>query len=362
MANVRETMTSLERSKAVIEGRIPDRVPVCLLNFQNAARFMGYSVGECILDSQKSAKSQIAYWEEFRHDMIEIENGICVLSEAVGCEIGFAEDTPPWVSRRVLDTLEDVDKLRDVDLESSPCAKALLETTKIVADKLGATVCIRGDSDLAPFSLAAELMGMEKFLMALMGPEQKDNVHKLLRYCTEQVASLVRAQIAVGSHYTIIGDSTAGPDICPPKIYREFAAPYEKLLVHQFRKEGIEVGCHICGDATKIIDDMLETGALYFEVDYKIDRTAVHEAVKGKATIIGTVDPSYLLPSGTPEEVSEKAREDIQIFGPGGRFILGAGCSIPENTPFENVRVLINAASEVGWYDSEGQLIAFSNK
>ncbi len=359
---MRETMTSLERSKAVIEGRIPDRVPVCLLNFQNAAHFMGYSVGECILDSQKSAKAQIAFWGEFRHDMIEIENGICVLSEAAGCEIEYAEDTPPWVSQRVLDSLEDVDKLHDVDLESSSCAKALLETTKIVAEKLGRTVCIRGDSDIAPFSLAAELLGMEKFFLALMDPEQKGNIHKLLRYSTNQVARLIRAQIAAGSHYTIIGDSTAGPDVCSPKIYREFAAPYEKILVHQFRKEGIEVGTHICGNATKIIDDMLDTGALYFEVDYKISRKAVHEAVKGKATIIGTVDPSHLLPSGTPEEVSERASEDIQILAPGGRFILGAGCSIPKTTPFENVRAMVNTASEMGWYDSEGQLIAFSNK
>lgn len=354
---MKETMNSLQRCQAVIDGRIPDRVPVCLLNFQNAARLSGYSVGECILDSQKAAQSQIAYWEEFHHDMIEIENGICVLAEAAGCGIEYAEDTPPWVSRPVLSSLDEVDKLRDVDLEHSPCARALIATIRSVADRLGESVCIRGDSDIAPFSLAAELIGMENFFLALMDPEQKEKLHRLLRYTTNQVARLVRAVMAAGSHYTIIGDSTAGPDVCSPKVYREFAAPYEKSLVQQFHQEGIEVGTHICGNATKIIGEMIATGARYFEVDYKIDRQAVHEAVKGKATIIGTVDPSYLMPLGTPQEVFEKAKEDIQIFGMQGGFILGAGCTIPANTPGENIHALVNAARESGWYDESGQLL-----
>ncbi len=353
---MKETLDSLQRCRAVIEGRIPDRVPVCLLNFQNAARLAGYRVGECILDSEKAARSQIASWEEFRHDMIEIENGVCVLAEAAGCEVAYTEDTPPWVTRPVLGSLNEMDKLREVDLDHSPCAKALVETTRLVADQLGTKVCIRGDSDIAPFSLAAELLGMEKFFLALMDPGQREDLHRLLNYTTTQVARLVRAVMAAGSHYTIIGDSTAGPDVCSPRVYREFAAPYEAALVRQLRQEGIEIGTHICGNATKIIGDMLTTGALYFEVDSKIDRRAVAEAVRGKATIIGTVDPSNLIPNGTPQEVAEKAKEDIQIFGSHGRYILGAGCTIPADTPRENVRALVNAAREYGWYDAAGHL------
>ncbi len=352
-----ETLNSLQRCRAVIEGRIPDRVPVCLLNFQNAAWLAGYSVGECILDSQKAARAQIAYWEEFRHDMIEIENGICVLAEAAGCQINYAEDTPPWVSRPVLGSLDEVDNLREVDLDNSPCAKALIATTKIVADQLGASVCIRGDSDLAPFSLAAELLGMEKFFLALMDPAQKEKLHRLLSYTTAQVASLVRAVMAAGSHYTIIGDSTAGPDVCSPKIYREFAAPYEKDLVQQLRKDGIEIGTHICGNATRIISDMVASGALYFELDYKINRQAIRETTNGLATIIGTVDPSHLIPLGTPREVNEKAKEDILVLGAQGRFILGAGCTIPATTPRENIHALVNAAHQYGWYDEAGHLL-----
>jgi hypothetical protein len=38
-------MTSLERVRCVLAGHIPDRVPISLLSFQNAARFAGMSVG-----------------------------------------------------------------------------------------------------------------------------------------------------------------------------------------------------------------------------------------------------------------------------------------------------------------------------
>ena len=359
---MKETLNSLQRCRAVIEGKIPDRIPVCLLNFQNAAHYMGYSVGECVLDSQKASQAQIAFWEEFRHDMIEIENGICVLAEAAGCEIEYVEDALPWVSKPVLGSLEEIDKLRQVDLENSPCARALINTIRIISERLGTEVCIRGDSDQAPFSLASELLGLENFFVALMDPSQHEKIHRLLAYATEQVKRLVRAVISAGSHYTILGDSTAGPDVCSPRIYRQFAQPYETKVIMDCYQSGIEVGTHICGNATKIIEDMIATQAKYFELDYKIDRVAVNEAVKDKATIIGTVDPSNIISLGTPQEVYEKAKEDIQIFGPNGRFILGAGCSIPTNTPNANITALIKAAHNYGWYDSEGQLTAFPNR
>ncbi len=353
---MKETMTPLERTRAVIEGRIPDRVPVCLLSFQNAAHFAGYRVSEYCLDGEKMAKAQIIYWEAFRHDMIEIENGVAALAEAVGCEVAYPEEEPPWVVRPALDSLDHIDRLPD-DLTDAPGVRELLKATRLVAEKLGDFVCIRGDSDQGAFSLAAQIVGAENFLIATAEPQQEEKVHRLLTYANEQVKRLARAQMAAGSHYTVIGDSIAGPDVCSPHTYRKFALPYEKALVEELRREGMEVGIHICGDTTKIIGDMLQTTALYFELDYKSDREVIRRATQGRATIIGTVDPSNLIPRGTPEEVAAKAREDIRIMGQGGRFILGAGCTLPRETPAENVWALVEAAREVGWYGPDGQLL-----
>lgn len=350
--------TSLQRVRTVLAGGIPDRVPVCLLSFQNAARLAGYNVGEYCQDGAKMAAAQLAYWEAFRHDIIDIESGIAATAEAIGCEVAYSDDAPPWVTRAAINSLEEVSSLPDIDPERAPSLAELLKATRLVAARLGDQVCIRGESDLAPFSLAAQLLGMENFLFALTDPDQADGLHRLLAYTTEQVAKLARAQIAAGSHYTLIGDSTAGPDVCSPAMYRRFAWPYERRLIEALHPAGVQVGIHICGNATPIIKDMIETGAPYFELDYKIDCAAVKRATAGSVTVFGTIDPARLLPFGTPDQVMLATREDLQLLGEGGRYVLSPGCTLPYDTPFENIAALVKAAHEYGRYRADGKLVS----
>lgn len=349
-----DIMTSLERVRAVLAGALPDRVPVCLLSFQNAAWLAGYSVGEYCQDGDKIAAAQLAYWDAFRHDIIDIENGVAAMAEAVGCGVEYHDDAPPWVTKPAINSLDEVGSLPDVDPYRTPGLAALLKATRLVAKKLGDTVCIRGESDQGPFNLATQIIGIEKFLYALADPDQADGLHRLLEYATIQVAKLARAQIAAGSHYTLVGESTAGPDVCSPAVYRRFALPYEQRLVAALRQDRVETGIHMCGNATRIIPDMVQTGALYFELDAKIDRRAVRQATAGRVTIFGTVDPGHLLPHGTPEEVAAAAREDIRLLGQAGRYVLCPGCTLPYDTPVENVRALVATAHEHGVYGAEG--------
>jgi uroporphyrinogen decarboxylase len=358
---VPQEMTSLQRVKAVLSGAPADRVPVCLLSFQNAAHLAGYGIDEYCLDGDKMAAAQLAYWEVFQHDIIDIENGVAAMAEAVGCEVAYTRDAPPWVTRPAISSLAEVDSLPDVDPLRSPGLSALLRATQIVAGALGDRVCVRGESDQGPFNLAAEILGMERFLLALTEPEQAAGLHRLLSYAAAQVEKLARAQIAAGSHFTLIGESTAGPDVCSPATYRRFALPYEQGLVKTLRREGVEVGIHMCGNATRIIPDMLSTSALYFELDAKIDRSAVRRATEGRVTIFGTVDPGQLLPCGTADEVAAAARNDIRLLGQNGRYVLTPGCTLPFDTPVENVRALVATAREYGCYRADGKLASASD-
>ncbi len=121
-------------------------------------------------------------------------------------------------------------------------------------------------------------------------------------------------------------------------------------------KEGIGIGIHICGNATAIAEDMVETGALYFEPDQKIDRERVRRMTDGPVTLSDTIDPSRILCRGNIEEV-EEVKEDIRLLGRAGRYVLSPGCSLPCSTPFENVRALIETGRQYGEYGKDGQLV-----
>jgi MtaA/CmuA family methyltransferase len=342
----------------VVSGGMPDRVPVCLLNFLPAAGEAGMSVREYCTDGRAMAQAHVAAWERYGHDMIDLENGVAALASAVGCQVAFESDTsPPWVMRPALERLEDVDRLRPIDPASDGLLPEVLRATQLIAERLGDRVFLLAEADQAPFSLASQIVGPETWFMALMDPDREHLVVRLLEYATEQVITYARALVAAGAHMTGIGDSIAGPDVCAPAVYRRFAWPYERQVVTALAAEGAMVGLHICGDATAIIDDMVATGSQLLAADFKVDRAAVKAAARGRTALIGAVDPSGVLALGTREDVEAAARADLAALAPGGGFILAPGCALPYGTPGVNVEALVARARRGGWYGVGGVFI-----
>lgn len=344
-------MTSLERCMTVLEGGIPDRVPVCLENFMHAAAVADYTVREYCVDGEKMAAAHIATWEKFGHDMIDLENGVTALAQAVGCQVDFMDDnSPPFVGGPALESIEQVFELKPIDPYQDATLPEMIKATRLIAQELGHHVCLLSEADQGPFSLAAQIVDPQDFLVALLDPDKKEYIHQLLEYTTEQVITYARALTEAGAHLTMMGESISGPDVCSPRVYRKFAHAYQKRVIDTLRAEGKEIGLHICGNATKIIEPMADTGAIFLQVDYKIDHDVCKQATQGKTTMIGTVDPSGVMALGSAEDVVQAARHDLDHLSKGGGFILSPGCSLPYITPDDNVTALVETAKAYGQY------------
>ena len=94
------------------------------------------------------------------------------------------------------------------------------------------------------------------------------------------------------------GDSPAGPEMISPKMFRQFALPYEKRVAAVSHELGLPYILHICGNTTPILDDIIESGADGIELDYKTDVAKAHEVLKGNICFVGNIDPSGYLPLG----------------------------------------------------------------
>jgi uroporphyrinogen decarboxylase len=342
--------------RAVLAGELPDRVPVLLQNFQNTAYLAGMSVREFCTSAEKMAEAQIGAWERFRYDVLDLENGTAAMAEALGCEVEYPEDQPPRVVKPALRRLEDVSQLEAVDPQRDGTLPLLLEATRRVRAGLGDRACIVGEADQGPFSLAGLLLGMEKWLLAVIAPEQRDHVLSLLDFATEQVLRFALAQAEAGADFTEIGDSLAGPDVCSPRVYRQFAWSYEQRIAGALAAQGIPLILHICGDATPIITDMAATGAAMLEIDHKVDLVRCRQAAGPGTVLVGTVDPSAVMDRGSGAEVLEHSRRAIRTLGARGAFVLSPGCTLPATVPAENTAALVEAAGRFGRYGSTGLL------
>lgn len=345
-------MNSVERCQTVLDGGIPDRVPVGLLNFMPAAAMAGMTLPEYCSDGDAMADAHISAWERYGHDLIDLENGVAALASAVGCKVEFEEDTsPPWVTAPALERIEDIDQLRPIDVDSDGLLPEVIKATRLISEKVGDRAFLLAEADQGPFSLATQIIGAEEMLIATIEPQKEELVRRLLEYTTEQVITYGRALIEAGAHLTCMGESIAGPDVCSPEIYRRFALPYERQVVETLAAEGKAMSLHICGNTGLIADDMVATGAPLLAIDFKTDRAAAKQATRGHTAVIGMVDPSAVMTLGSADDVRAAARADMQAMAGGGGFILAPGCALPYSTPDANIHALVETAQADGWYD-----------
>ena len=68
------------------------------------------------------------------------------------------------------------------------------------------------------------------------------------------------------------------------------------------------------------------------------------EKMGPEQVLLGNIDPVRVLKDGTPESVYEAVGECHRQAGE--RFIVGAGCEVPRETPPANLRAMVRYARE----------------
>jgi MtaA/CmuA family methyltransferase len=334
-------MNSNDRILSALAGRPADRTPVMLHNFMMAAREYGVSMKQFREDPVVMAEAMVRSVEKYEFDGILADMDTVTLAGALGVPVDFPDDEPARCRLGILDDLKDWRELPPVAIENYRYVMNWVEAVSLMKRYVGEDICIRGNCDQDPFSLAGMVRGSADWMMDLYTGEEDDKTG-LLEYCQEATLQFIRLMAQTGCDMLSNGDSPAGPDLIPPDLYRTYAFPYEKRVVEESHKAGLPYALHICGNTELILEDMIATGADALELDYKTDIHRIAGVFRDRITLIGNIDPSGIIALGTADEVRAKTRELLDIMGKSGRFILNAGCAIPPHTPSENIRAMID--------------------
>jgi MtaA/CmuA family methyltransferase len=339
-------MNGKQRIEAALRGEPADRIPVMLHNFLMAAREAGITQRQYREDPAQIARAFIRAVETYDYDAICVDVDTATLAGAVGVPVDFPSDDPARCEGGCLPYLSAVRDLPPPDIAADPRVQIWLESVRLLKAHFGGEICIRGNCDQSPFSLASMMRTPAEWMMDLSDDDQHDDVQCLLRHCTEATSQFLHLMAAAGADMLSNGDSPASPDLISPVMYRAFAQPAERRIVELAHALGKPYLLHICGNTTLILGDMLATGADILELDYKTDVRAACASFKGRAVFCGNIDPSGVLALGTPQLVADKTRELLAVFADNPRFILNAGCAIPPATPPANLRAMLQAARE----------------
>ena len=323
---------------------MPDRRPVMLHNFMLAAREAGYTMKQYREDPEKAAGCHIRFVEKYGVDGILFDVDTALIAGAAGAPIDFPVDDPARTHDPLLASLDEIDRLKDIDISKDRRIQHALETVRILKKHFGGEVFVRGNCDQAPFSLACALRTPAEFMMDLMIDEER--AVQLLEYCLAISKQLIPLMFEAGSDMASNGDSTAGPSMISPEMFAQFAYPYDKEMLDEAHRLGQPYLMHICGNTDLILDQLATFGFDAVELDYQTPVANIYRHFHDRAALFGTIDPSGVITLGSPRDVTNEAEAILRQYKGNPRLVIGAGCAIPPMAPEENIRALIKAAWE----------------
>ncbi len=139
-----------------------------------------------------------------------------------------------------------------------------------------------------------------------------------------------------------------------PDMYRELFLPHIKENVKLAHKYGAYYHFYDDGKIMPLIEDFKEAGidmitTLTPPPTGDVIPEVVKEKIGDKVVLSGYVD-LIKMRFGTKNEVIEMTKHAIETMGKNGRFILGTSDSIRDGTPFENVKAFFETGRKYGNY------------
>jgi MtaA/CmuA family methyltransferase len=332
-----ESLSSIERVRRRLNGEAVDRAPNFNIFMAFGAHAIGAKLSDYYLDYRTLVRANLAMLEEYELDLVQTISDPYREAVDFGLTVEFPEDGLPMRRKPLLVEPGDLKHLHRPDPATGRRMSDRLEAIRALREQVGAQVPVMGWVEGA-LAQANALRGDEALLTDLF--DRPEWVNELLEMITDVEIAFARAQVEAGASIIGLGDAIASQ--VSPRMYRQFALPYEKRIFAEVRAMGALPRLHICGDTTKIVEDMGRSGAAIVDVDWMVDFKRAAQTLESLgAAVCGNVDPVAVLYQGQPEAVYQAVTGSLRDGGP--RCFIAAGCEIPDGTPPENLRAQIRA-------------------
>jgi len=215
--------------------------------------------------------------------------------------------------------------------------------------------------------MGERVRGMENFLCdILIAPKVAEAVmEKILDL---KIRFWEMALDALGDVIDIVHEAddfgTQESQLISPEKYRELVKPKELKLFGFLRRKLEETKApgedryilfHSCGNIRPFLPDFDELGIdILNPVHTTVPEMEPHALKRDFGSRFtfwgGGVDTQGILPSGTPEQVRENVRRNVEALAPGGGYVFNTIHNIQGEVPPENLMAMWEALQEYGVY------------
>jgi len=196
----------------------------------------------------------------------------------------------------------------------------------------------------APFSMALLIGGIENCLIYLH--ENPALFKDLMEFSLENGINYAKAQIQAGAHAIWVGDVLASSWVISLEHYIKWALPFEKKIIEEIKKFGGITFLQLAENNKERFTKMMEVNSDILNIGPEADIKDILNVTRKEKCLYGGLDPINIIQRGSKEEIERKVKYCIDATE-GKGYILGAGESIPRDTPIENYEIVINSLRKI---------------
>lgn len=343
-------MSSAQDGRRVVEQALlrqdAERIPCFpLVDVAYAGAFSGVLLAEAQLDSTAHARALTQCIDRLPIDGVYVN--LCFSREQAAraaprdagyqlmldncLEVQIGANDVASIVRTQIDSLEDP-RLAQAELFHPGMLETFRAMPAEAQDQAAVCVGLTG-----AFSQVGFLIGLEKLMVALV--DQPECVHRALRLRQEVALRQAEEICRAGARFIWIGEGMASGSLISPATYLEFVLPYERELVARIRKLGALSLLHICGNTTKMLSEMAETGADGCDLDSPTDWAAAVSVLGKSMCLKGNVNPLFFLRANLHHLAAACAEAKRVASGLKG-FILSTGCLVPRDSAADAFQVM----------------------
>lgn len=344
-------MTSKERVRTLLNGRLPDRVPVFDL-LRNDAVIEHYSGEKLTLENaEESVFKAISKALDATRPAIAIPQEERIETLPDGRKLTIRRWTE-WIEQKKFPSTEahaneleeGIRKPWDWSEKDEEDLRNRLDNQRNWAAKLGDTFLFRRIREVRLDGLYTTV-GLDQFSYLMV--DYPDVVSRVLEY--QMVKSLQEIEHIPQDEpieAVFLASDIAFKDrtIFSPRFLREEFFPRLARVISACHERGWKVMFHSDGNLMEILDDLIEAG---IDILNPIERVAgmepkvIHKRYPD-LILAGGIDASQLLPYGKPEDIETEVIKTIEDTE--GKIMVGSSTEIHNEIPLENVIALIETA------------------
>ncbi len=341
-------MNSIERLTAVMQGSIPDRVPVMGNLLEQGARELGLSIKEYYSRAEYVAEGQLKLRKKYGYDNLSGFFYAGCEAQMLGCrKIIFSETGPPNVGHMIIKNHKDIETLEiPKDITESPVFEELSTCIKLLKKESGGKYPV-GSAVVSSFSLPAILMGIDKWMHLLInGPGSLRK--ELLQKCSDFCIKLIKALRETGADGVSYSNPVGSADFFTLDQFKQLSLEWIKRDIAAVGPEGITY-FNGGGRINPMIDTIINhTGITTYYINPLDDTAEAKKIIGDRGISSGVINDIRLIDWGK-DDIYKEVKTIMESGSSGGRFIFGT-LVMPYLIPDENIHHLFNAAREYGAY------------